>query len=511
MTTVMSMARDSFQAVFLVLGRKAGSNCQSESLDCWLHCVGFRTVKSAVAVCFSLVLMGSAGLAASSWGQSPPAGPQNGGVVVFAPQTNNGGGIALVPQAPAKPNDVWCVALSPDDKYVVAGGGWWDQPGEIGIWDLATRKLHRHFDELRGVSSVAFSPDSKLLASACWAGNVRLRDWQAGEEVGDLNIRGVSRIAFSPDGKLLAAASEGKIVRLWNLDSRDIVADLEGDLFRFHCVAFTPDGKRLLAGGGDWKMGGICQVNVWDVDSKKQLLTLKGHNTAILAVAVSHDGKTIASGGVDATIRLWDADSGQEIKTLRGHQGWVESLAFTSDSKTLLSSSHDLTIRFWDVAEGITTRQLGNPRVMAMPVGNGAERGPIRLFMPVKKEPGDEAVPWHFLTTIRAIRLTSDSGTLVAGGGPRTLRVFDVASGKETAALWESPRPRPYLPGNADEAQRALAQRRVAAQAVTEQPLGEAPPGRSRRWLFVLSIVVTLGLVVPALLVLLYRRRRRAP
>src|SRR5437870_3772814 len=43
-------------------------------------------------------------------------------------------------QAAKPPEDVWSVAVSQDGKFLAAGAGWWDQPGEIGVWDLATRK-----------------------------------------------------------------------------------------------------------------------------------------------------------------------------------------------------------------------------------------------------------------------------------------------------------------------------------------------------------------------------------
>ena len=60
---------------------------------------------------------------------------------------------------------------------VYAGAGWWDQPGEIGVWDLATHKPLQRFTEDLGVASVALSPDGKLLASGSWTGHVRIRDW----------------------------------------------------------------------------------------------------------------------------------------------------------------------------------------------------------------------------------------------------------------------------------------------------------------------------------------------
>ena len=77
-------------------------------------------------------------------------------------------------------NDVWSMAVSPDGKLLATGSGYWDRPGEVRVWNLATRKPLWTFAETLGVSSVAISPDGKRLASANWAREGRLRDLATG-------------------------------------------------------------------------------------------------------------------------------------------------------------------------------------------------------------------------------------------------------------------------------------------------------------------------------------------
>jgi len=69
----------------------------------------------------------------------------------------------------------------------------------------------------------------------------------------------------------------------------------------------------------------------------------------VYSVAWSPDGKRIVSGSGDYTLRIWDADSGECLQTLRGHRSWVESVAWSPDGKRIVSGADDYTLRIWDV------------------------------------------------------------------------------------------------------------------------------------------------------------------
>src|SRR4051812_14178796 len=70
---------------------------------------------------------------------------------------------------------------------------------------------------------------------------------------------------------------------------------------------------------------------------KADPLRIEAPTNGIACLAFSPDGKFLAAGGLDRSIRMWDSQTGKLLRTLGGHTWGISSLAFSPDGKTMVS------------------------------------------------------------------------------------------------------------------------------------------------------------------------------
>jgi serine/threonine protein kinase len=160
------------------------------------------------------------------------------------------------------------------------------------------------------------------------------------------HLKTVYSVAFSPDSKVIASGSADYTIQLWDAVTGRRLQQLAGHWDWVMSVAFSPDGRVIASGSLD------KTVRLWNAATGQQLRELAGHSNTVRSVAFSPVGRVIASGSYDKMVRLWDAATGQQLREFTGHSNEVMSVAFSPDGRVIASGSSDKTVRLWDAATG---------------------------------------------------------------------------------------------------------------------------------------------------------------
>ena len=257
--------------------------------------------------------------------------------------------------------------------------------------------------------------------------------------------KAVNMVAFSPNSRVLATASDDKTVKLWDASNGQLITTLTGHKGRVYDLRFSRDGQTLATLSDDGK------PKLWNVPAGQLQTTLLGHKGKIRNLEFSPDGRTIVTGSDDGTAKLWDAATGKLKATLtvtRYDRSWKRALLgdvydlfafprgyFSPDGQTVLTVSGDKTPKLWDAATGTVKARLEHDQG-----SQGAVFSPDGRWVATESSDGNVRI-WETATgqlrrlmvghrsTIYDVAFSPDGQTLATGSSDRSAILWDVNTG----------------------------------------------------------------------------------
>jgi WD40 repeat protein/tRNA A-37 threonylcarbamoyl transferase component Bud32 len=241
----------------------------------------------------------------------------------------------------AHPKEPMLLAWSPNDKQLVSSG-----PAEMKVWDVATGGEVSTFT----TQAIACSPDWSRFSDA---NNVF--DLSTGHSRFNLRTASLWQ-AWSPNGRWLATSASPSITKILDAENGNEILTLVGRPNQ--ALAWRPDSQRIATG---WEE----QITIWDTTPRNEERTLTSKHGELYSLAWSPDGRCIAAGAGDfiypngfvGTVYVWNSESGAPIKMFEwradseAHAAPVRpssiSVAWSPNGAHLASFDGTGTVKIW--------------------------------------------------------------------------------------------------------------------------------------------------------------------
>ena len=220
----------------------------------------------------------------------------------------------LLKTLPGFAERVVALAFSNNGKLLACGGGAPTQEGELKIIDVATGKVSQdikanvHSDTVFGV---AFSPDDKMLLSGGADKFAKTFDVATGKFLKSFegHTHHVLGVGFSGDGKQIATAGADNVVKIWDYATGEQVRTIAVSTKQVTSLVFVGKSSNFAVASGD------TQVRLYNTNGGLTR-NFGARGDFMYCVAVSPDGVVVAAGGQDGVVALYNGTTGALVKAM---------------------------------------------------------------------------------------------------------------------------------------------------------------------------------------------------
>ena len=303
------------------------------------------------------------------------------------------------------------------------------------------------------VNAVVMSPDGAWVASSSGPpvfgesgtkfdrSNVHVRDLATGRKrrsFDDLS-GAVNALAASPDGRRLVAggglhgSAPKSLLQAWDVESGESAWTHPEPGLSVMSLAFRPDGSALVVGYGAYSADQVGKVVLRDPGTGELIWSFPGPVGGVNDLAFHPDGKRLAVAGSEV-VEVWDLEARKKVQELKGHEKWVYAVAYSPDGRWLATGGWDKAIKLRDAAtgeerqtifahEGFVLDLAFRPNSAAL-FSTSEDRSVRILQMPTGRRLGTLHGHTDF---VQALSFRADGREVATGAVDGTLKVWDLA------------------------------------------------------------------------------------